>query len=448
MSVTVRFAPSPTGYLHVGNARTAVLNWLFAASQGGRMVLRLDDTDEARSSAEYAEAIIEDILWLGLVHDRIERQSRRAARHREAAGRLKRAGRLYACYETDAELARKRKRQLLKGLPPVYDREGLSLGDEDRARLEREGRSPHWRFLLDRETVTWTDLVRGPQSIDCASLSDPVLIREDGSFLYTLPSVVDDIDFEVSHVIRGEDHVSNTAAQIQLFRALGAAPPEFAHHSLLVAADGGRLSKRTGARSVRDLRADGLEAMTVASYVATVGSSEPVAPHQRMDDLVARFAFAKLSRAPARFDVEELVALNARLLQARPFEEVETQLGRLGVGGGARFWLAVRANCIRLADAPGWWRIATGDIAPVIEADEEDYCALAAGLLPDEPWDDGTWRAWTSAVSDAARRTGRVLYAPLRLALTGQARGPELAAFLPFIGRERAHRRLTAGATR
>jgi len=448
MSAIVRFAPSPTGYLHLGNARTAVVNWLFASAQGGRMVLRLDDTDQARSTAEFAEAIVEDLVWLGLVHDRIERQSHRITAYDAAADRLRRSGRLYACYETDAELGRKRKRQLLKGLPPVYDREGMMLGEAERTALEAEGRTPYWRFVLERETVSWTDCIRGPQSIDCASLSDPVLIRADGTYLYTLPSVVDDIDFEITHVIRGEDHVSNTAVQMQLARALGATPPQYAHHGLLVGADGGRLSKRSGAQSVRDLRAHGLEAMAVASFVATIGTSQPVAPHQRMEDLVARFDLSKLSRAPARFDIEELRALNAKLLAARPYEEVSAQLRRMKVGGGAAFWLAIRANCERLADARDWWHVATGDIQPVIEAEEEGYCAEAAGRLPEEPWGEGTWREWTDALAEETKRSGRLLFAPLRLALTGQARGPELAGFLPFIGRERAHRRLTAGATR
>ncbi len=448
MTVTVRFAPSPTGHLHVGNARTAVLNWLFARAEAGHMVLRFDDTDEARSTAEFAEAIIEDMLWLGLTHERIERQSMRIEPYETAVERLKHKGLLYACFETDAELERKRKRQLLKGMPPVYDREGMNLTDDQCAAFEREGRTPHWRFALEHETVSWNDLVRGEQSIDCASLSDPVLIRGDGSFLYTLPSVVDDIDFSISHVIRGEDHVSNTAVQIQLANALGATPPEFAHHGLLVAADGGRLSKRSGAQSVRDLREAGLEAMTVASFVATIGTSEPVAAHQRLEDLVGSFDLAKLSRAPARFDVEELQALNAKLLGVRDHEDVCGQLDRLEVGGGADFWSAVRGNCQHLTDALVWWQIATEEIEPVIERDEAEYCATAAELLPEEPWGEQTWREWTGAVSETSKRTGSLLFAPLRLALTGQARGPELAALLPFIGRERAHQRLSAGATR
>ena len=441
MSVIVRFAPSPTGRLHIGNTRTALLNWLFARKTGGKFLLRLDDTDTARVTEAFAEAIRSDLAWLGLAHDLFDRQSDRIARYEAIAGTLKAEGRLYACYETPQELERKRKRQLLRGLPPVYDREGLGLGEAGRAALEAEGRRPHWRFKLQPMNVVWDDLVRGLQSVDCASLSDPVLVREDGSYLYTLPSVVDDIDHGITHVIRGEDHVANTAPQIQLFEALGQEPPCFAHHSLLVNAEGGRLSKRDGALSLSEMAEAGFEAMAVASYAATIGTSDPVAPHQRLEDLVARFDFAKLSRAPARFDPEELALVNARLLHGRSYAAVAEELARIGVGGGAAFWLAVRGNLEILADARRWWDIAQGPVEPVI-GDEAEYCRAAADLLPPEPWDGNTWSQWTGAVSEATKRKGRTLFAPLRFALTGQGRGPELGAFLPFIGRQRAEARL------
>ncbi|VAW10025.1 Glutamyl-tRNA(Gln) synthetase [hydrothermal vent metagenome] len=442
MSVTVRFAPSPTGRLHIGNTRTALLNWLFAQQHSGRFMLRMDDTDTARSTEAFAEAIERDLAWLGLAHDLFDRQSGRIARYEAIADKLKVDGRLYACYETPQELERKRKRQLLRGLPPVYDREGLSLGEAERAVLEAQGRHAHWRFKLQPANVVWDDAVRGLQSVDCASLSDPVLVREDGSYLYTLPSVVDDIDHGITHVIRGEDHVANTAPQIQLFEALGQTPPSFAHHSLLVNAEGGRLSKRDGALSLGDMAEAGLEAMAVASYAATIGTSDPVEPHQSLDDLVARFDFAKLSRAPARFDPDELALVNARLLHGRAYAAVAGELTRLGVGGGEAFWLAVRGNLEILADARTWWDIAQGPVAPAI-GDEAEYCRTAAGLLPPEPWDGNTWSQWTGAVSETTKRKGRRLFAPLRFALTGQGRGPELSAFLPFIGRERAEARLS-----
>ena len=441
MSVIVRFAPSPTGRLHAGNTRTALLNWLFARKMGGRFLLRLDDTDLERSTEEFADGIQTDLAWLGVTHDLFDRQSARVERYEEIAQTLKDSGRLYSCYETADELERKRKRQLLRGLPPVYDREGLSLSDADKKKFEEEGRNPHWRFKLDPVNVVWDDLVRGSQSVDCASLSDPVLIRGDGSFLYTLPSVIDDADHQVTHVVRGEDHVANTAPQIQLFEALGFAAPQFAHHSLLVNADGGRLSKRDGAMSLEDFRKNGFEALAVASYAATIGTSDPVEPHQSMDALVARFDFAKLSRAPARFDPEELALVNARLLHGREFSDVADKLADLGVGEGEAFWLAVRGNLEYLADARSWWDIANADIDPVT-TEEEEYCALAAEHLPPEPWDGTTWASWTGELSEIAKRKGRKLFAPLRFALTGQGRGPELAAFLPFIGRQRALARL------
>lgn len=441
MSVIVRFAPSPTGRLHIGNARTALLNWLFARKAGGKLLLRLDDTDTERSTEAFAEGIRADLAWLGLAHDLFDRQSTRAARYEAIAEKLKGEGRLYACYESPDELDRKRKRQLLRGMPPVYDREGLGLTDAQKATFEEEGRRPHWRFKLVQQNVVWNDAVRGLQSVDCASLSDPVLIREDRTYLYTLPSVVDDIDHGITHVIRGEDHVANTAPQIQLFEALSQPVPEFGHHSLLVNAGGGRLSKREGALSIADFREAGLEPMAVNSLAATIGTSDPVEPRQSLDELVLLFDLAKLSRAPARFDAEELTALNAKVLHGRSYPAVAGGLAELGVGGGQGFWHAVRGNLETLADAKSWWDIAEGPIAPVI-GEEAEYLALAAELLPPEPWDGSTWGHWTGALAEASKRKGRTLFQPLRLALTGEARGPELGPFLIFIGRTRALERL------
>lgn len=444
MTVRVRFAPSPTGRIHIGNARTALVNWLFAKGRGGAFVLRLDDTDRARSTEDYARAIADDLAWLAIAPDETVRQSDRLALYDEAAERLKRSGRLYACYETPDELERKRKRLRARGLPPIYDRAGLALSDTDRAGLEAEGRQPHWRFLLDDRTVAWDDLVRGSQSFAGAALSDPVLVRADGSYLYTLPSVVDDIALAISHVIRGEDHVTNTAAQIQIFEALGATPPAFAHHSLLVGAEGQALSKRLGTLSIAALREEGLEPMAVASLAATLGTSEAVSAHADMAGLMAQFDIAHLSRAPARFDEAELRALNARLLHEMPYEAVAERLADLGVGGGAALWTAVRANCDTLADARGWWSVVEGPVTPV--RDEPDYCAEAAEDLPPEPWDTTIWKTWTDAVKARTGRKGRALFMPLRQALTGLDHGPELAALLPLIGRDKAKRRL-AGET-
>lgn len=440
MSVTVRFAPSPTGRLHAGNIRTALFNFLFARKTGGRLLLRLDDTDAERSTEEFAEGIREDLTWLGLDWANEVRQSDRHALYAAAIEKLKGIGRLYPAYETPEELELKRKRQLARGRPPVYDRAALKLTGEERARLEAEGRKPHWRFLLESRDVVWDDLVRGRQHVDAASLSDPVLVREDGTYLYTLPSVVDDIDLGITHVIRGEDHVANTAPQIQLFEALGTAPPAFGHHNLLVGVDGQALSKRDRALSIAALREEGIEALAVASYAAIIGTSESVAPHASLDELVGSFDFAKLSRAPARFDPGELRLLNARLLHMLPFSAVAVRLRAMGVAGGEGFWDSVRGNLALLADARLWWQVVNGPIEPVIT--DPSLCAQAAALLPPEPWDGSTWEKFAAEVKQATGAKGKALFQPLRLALTGREHGPELKHLLPLIGRSRAVARL------
>ncbi len=449
MAVTVRFAPSPTGRLHVGNVRTAILNWLFAKQQGGTFWLRLDDTDVERSTEAFAEGIREDLRWLGLDWSREERQSARVARYKEAAEVLKSSGRLYPCYESEDELDRKRKRQLARGLPPIYDRSALKLTDKERAALEAEGRRPHWRFRLANAEdglsplptiVSWNDLIRGDQTVDVGSLSDPVVIRADGTFLYTFTSVVDDADFKISHVIRGEDHVTNTGVQLQLFEALETEPPAFGHHSLLIGADGHALSKRLGALSIESLRASGLEPMAVASYTALIGTSDPIEPHAHPDELSRLFAFEKISMAPARFDLDELRGLNARLLHKLPYAAVAGRLQAQGVEGGAEFWEAVRGNLAVVDDASRWWRIVAGEVSPLGE--DKELTARAAALLPAEPWDDTTWDVWVAALKAATGRKGRALFHPLRLALTGLEDGPELKVLLPLIGRAKAERRL------
>ncbi len=444
MSVTVRFAPSPTGRLHAGNIRTALLNFLFARKTGGRLIFRLDDTDRERSTEEFAEGIREDLAWLGIGYADEVHQSARFARYAEAVEKLKATGRLYPAYETPEELELKRKRQLARGKPPVYDRAALKLTDEDKAHFEAEGRKPHWRFKLESRDVAWDDLVRGRQHVDAASLSDPVLVRADGTYLYTLPSVVDDIDLGITHVIRGEDHVVNTAPQIQLFEALGAATPAFGHHSLLVNAQGQALSKRDRSLSIQGMREEGIEALAVASYAATIGTSDPVAPHVNLDELVRGFDFGKLSRAPARFDPAELRALNAKLLHMLPFAAVAGRLKAMGVGGGEAFWQAVRGNLAVLGDAKYWWEVVAGPLQPVIA--DAKLCAEASVLLPPEPWDGETWERWSADVKKATGAKGKALFQPLRLALTAREHGPELKQLLPLIGRERAVARLEGKA--
>ena len=436
----VRFAPSPTGLLHVGNIRAALFNWLFAKRNGGTFILRLDDTDLARSKPEFEAAIERDLLWLGLDWARKEKQSDRLAHYDTARDRLVRAGRLYPCYETPDELEFRRKRLLSQGRPPVYDRAALKLSDADRARLEGEGRRPHWRFKLVSEEVRWDDLVRGPQHIDEASQSDPVLVRADGTYLYSFTSVVDDIAFAITHVIRGEDHVTNSGAQIQMFQALDAAVPAFGHLPLLVDATGGGLSKRTGSLAVADLRGRGIEALAVCGLLARLGTADPVEPVTSLEALVATVDFARVGRAAARFSEEELAQLNARTLHILPYEAVQARLPEYL---GEAFWLAVRGNLATLADAAGWAEVVRGPIEPKIE--DADFLCLAAAQLPVEPWSETTWKAWTSGLA-ATGRKGRALFHPLRLALTARETGPEMARLLPLIGRAKAEARLRGRA--
>ena len=436
----VRFAPSPTGLLHVGNARTAVVNWLFAKKTGGKFFLRIDDTDTERSKPEYEIAIVEDLNWLGLTHDLFARQMERSDAHATAAEKLKANGRLYPAYETADELDRRRKRQVAMHKPPVYDRAALNLSAQDRAKLEAEGRKPHWRFKLSQTKVAWRDLIRGEVEIDTAHLSDPVLIREDGRFLYTLPSVADDVDFAVSHIVRGEDHVTNTAAQIEIFEALGARVPEFAHFPLLIGAGGEALSKRIGSLSLREVRESGIEPLALASYLAKTGTSDAIELRASLDVLAGEFDFARIGRAPAHFDPRELEGLNAKLLHGLGYDAVAARLTAMGVPGGAEFWDAVKPNLARLSDARDLSALVTGPVVPVIE--DAAFAASAAGHLPPEPWDENTWSAWTKAVSAATGAKGRSLFHPLRLALTGREHGPELKKLLPLIGRGRALARL------
>lgn len=433
MSITVRFAPSPTGLLHVGNARTALLNWLFAKKLGGRFLLRIDDTDAARSTKAFEEAIYRDLAWLGLTHDGTDRQINRLTKYSAAFYQLQVTGRIYPCFETEGELERQRSLQAARKLPPIYNR--ASLEPANKAKWEGEGRKPHWRFKLSRSKMSWTDLVRGPVEIDTATMSDPVLVREDGAFLYTLPSVADDIDMAISHVVRGEDHVTNTAAQIEIFQALGAALPKFAHFPLLVGAGGEALSKRLGSLSLESLREDGMEPLAVAAYLAKIGTSDPVEPRQTLGELAEEFDFAKIGRAPAHFVPEELDALNAKTLHAMPYSAVANSVPQ-----GEAFWDAIKPNLTKRADIAGLARLVSGPVTPVIE--DVALAAAAAALLPPEPWDQETWGAWTKTVSAQTGAKGRGLFHPLRLALTGLEHGPELKKLLPLIGRDKSVARL------
>ena len=435
MNVKVRFAPSPTGFMHIGNTRTALFNWLLAKKLGGRFMLRIDDTDILRSKAEYETAIREALTWLGLTWSEEARQSARVERYREITEKLKQSGRVYACYETPEELEFMRKRLLNRGLPPIYDRSALRLTAEQIARYEAEGRRPHYRFkLLDGEIV-WNDLVRGECHYSEKNLSDPVIIREDGSFLYHLPSVIDDVDFGITHIVRGEDHVTNTAAQIQMFEAVGGKIPVFAHLPLLTGKEG-KLSKRLGSLGVRELRAEGVEAMAICSFLAKLGTSEAIEPFYSLEDLAASLDFAKIGRAQPKFDEAELKHFNTRLLHAMPYSMIKNRYPEIS----ENFWLAVRGNLETAADIVLWDNICRRPLAPQIE--DRELTGLAADLLPPEPWNEKTFNDWLSAVKTRSGKKGRDLFHPLRKALTAEENGPELKILLPLIGREKAYKRL------
>ncbi|RKQ71508.1 glutamyl-tRNA synthetase [Litorimonas taeanensis] len=441
MTVRVRFAPSPTGKLHVGNVRTALMNWLFAKKEGGTFILRIDDTDLERSTNAYEDGIREDLTWLGFEWQETFNQSHRFPEYEAAAKKLKAEGFLYPCYETSEELDRQRKLQRVQGKPPVYNRGALELTDADIAKLEAEGRKPHWRFKLSGNPVTWTDIVRGEQTIDTSSISDPVLIRADGSFLYTLPSVVDDIEAKITHVIRGEDHVTNSGAQIEIFKSLSDHLPSFAHTPLLVGKDGKGLSKRLGSLSMGELREQYIEPLAICSLLGKIGTSDPIEARPSLDVLVEEFSFEKIGRAPARFDEDELLLINGRLLHETPFEDVEERLEALGVAGGSALWFAIRGNVEKLSDAVLWSTTLFAPMPGRIEEEDKEFCAQAAGLLP-ETVDQGSWGPWLSAVKAETGRKGKGLFMPLRRALTGQDHGPEMEPLLALMGAEKARLRL------
>jgi glutamyl-tRNA synthetase len=442
MPPVYRFAPSPTGYIHIGNARTALWNALLAKKRAGTFILRFDDTDRERSKPEYVEAIIEDLGWLGIVPDRIEHQAARVDRYGAALEGLKARRLVYPAYESAEELERKRKRQQARGLPPVYDRAALKLTAGDHARLEAEGRHPHWRFRLSGETVRWQDGIRGESHIETTSLSDPVLVRADGTVLYTFASVVDDRDMGVTDILRGEDHVANTAVQIELFRALGAEPPRFSHHNLIVAAGGEEMSKRTGALSIRSFRAEGADPLAVAIVATLTGTSEPVRPLPDLAALADLLDEPKLSRALTKFQPDEIRDLSARLLHARPFSAVAPALAAMGIADerAEAFWGAIHGNVARIEEARDWWGILAGERHFAV--DDADFLAEAAACLPEEPFDAATWPAWIAAIQARTGRKGKALFMPLRLALTGLETGPELRAVLPLLGRSAVLSRL------
>lgn len=437
--IVTRFAPSPTGYLHIGNLRTALFNYLIARKSGGEFILRLDDTDQERSKQAYIDAIQQDLEWLGIGWDRIEQQSKRLDRYKDAADKLRADGRFYECFETPGELDLKRKKQLNMGRPPVYDRAALEMDDATRLRMRAE-RDGYWRFLLDQARIEWTDGILGPLSIDAASVSDPVLIRADGQVLYTLASVVDDTDMGVTNIVRGSDHVTNTATQIQIIEALGGTAPSFAHHSLLTGPQGEPLSKRLGTLSLRDLRAQGVTPMALLSLMARLGSSQPVDLRASLDEIAEGFDLSQFGSAPTKFDAEDLWPLTRADVQSRPFDAVADQLAALGVPDdlAQQFWQVARENITRLEDVGPWWTLCQQGADPVIDAEDAEFVAEALTLLPPPPYGPSAWKEWTDAVKAQTGRKGRALFMPLRKALTGQAHGPDMAALMPLLQHVRA----------
>ena len=429
IKIKTRFAPSPTGMMHIGNARTALITWLFARNSGGAFLLRIDDTDQARSEEKYERAIEQSLEWLGMDWDEKANQKDRMALYEGKIEELKVAGRLYACYETPEELSLKRKSQLSAGKPPIYDRASLDLTDEQKAAYEAEGRSPHWRFKMEHKAIEWVDLIRGDVKFAGADMSDPVVLREDGSPLYHLCSVIDDVEFGITHVVRGEDHVSNTATHVQMFEALGADVPTFAHLPLIASKDGGKLSKRLGSLSILELRdEEGLEPMAINALLGRMGTSDPIEPFGTIAPLVESFDFSKFSRGTPKLDVEEMLRLNAKILHELDFDAVKDQLD---TDVDEEFWNAVRPNLEKLSDVKEWWDVARGAVSPVIE--DADYIAAALALLPEGDWNLETWGTWTAAIKEQTGRKGKELFMPLRQALTGMSHGPDMGEMLVLI---------------
>lgn len=433
-NIKVRFAPSPTGWIHIGNIRTALFNYLWTKKMGGTLLLRIDDTDKVRSKAEYEEGIRDALVWLGIKWDEEARQSARVDRYDEVVEKLKSEGRIYACYDTAEELEFKRKRLMAKGLPPIYDRQALNYTQEDIARFEAEGRKPHYRFKLLDEDIIWEDVVRGTCKYDATKLSDPIIIREDGSYLYHLPSVIDDVDFGITHIVRGEDHVTNTASQIQMFEAIGGNVPTFAHLPLLTGKEG-KLSKRLGSLGVKELRENGIESMAICSFLAKLGTSDAIEPFYSLEALAESLDFSKIGRSQPKFDEEELQKFSTKLVHNMPYSALKDNFGV-----SEEFWEDVKGNLDIAKDVLTWDNICNKEIEPVIE--DADFTTKASELLPNGEFDVETFGEWINEVKSATGRKGKDLFHPIRMALTAEANGPELKTLLPLIGYDKAYKRL------
>ena len=441
MKIKLRFAPSPTGNLHVGNARTALVNYLFSKCNNGEMLLRIDDTDPERSKTEFEENIKKDLNWLGIFWENTDRQSLRIDKYNNALNKLFEIGRAYRCYETSEELSLKRKAQLISGKPPVYDRQAMSLTEDDHQKFKREGKLPHWRFKLIDQDVNWTDLIRGYCNYNMKSLSDPVIMREDGRPIYTLASVVDDIDHNITHIIRGEDHTTNSAAQIQLFQALGSKSPKMGHLSLIAGSEGEGLSKRLGSLTLGELRKDGIESNALASLLARLGTSDPIVAFKTMEEIIRSFDLSKFSRNTAKFDVNELNFINKKSIQLLDYDDAKEKLKSLGLDANKEFWDLVSGNLDNLKQSIIWWKVIYGKIEPII--DNPEIIKIAKENFPNDKLDNSTWGTWSKKISNLSGLKGKELFTTLRKAITSQEHGPELSKLLPVLGREKILSRLS-----
>ena len=435
MTVITRFAPSPTGLLHLGNIRTALINWLYARTHNGKFILRIDDTDQERSKDEYISKIKYDLEWLGIDYDDTFNQSSRFERYREQFEKLKADGRIYPCYETPEELERKRKLQMASGGKQVYDRSSLSLTDEEKRSYEDDGRKPHWRFLLQTERLKWNDLLKGELDIDLTSLSDPVLFREDGVPLYTFSSAVDDIDYNITNVIRGDDHTSNTAVQIEIINAIDKNRITFAHHALLKASSGDKLSKRDNVISIDSFRKSNLEPLAILSLLATIGTSQSIELKDSLNQIISEFKLETISTSPGRIEIDVLNALNKKQVQKLNFDDVSERLKNIDEKIDEKFWNTIRSNLETVEGVKQWSDIVFDSKS--IEAEDKEYIKSAMELIPDDPWDENTWELWTSAIKEKTGRKGKELFLPLREAFTGMSHGPEMKLLIQLIGREK-----------
>ena len=435
MTVITRFAPSPTGLLHLGNIRTALINWLYARTHNGKFILRIDDTDQERSKDEYISKIKYDLEWLGIDYDDTFNQSSRFEGYREQFEKLKADGRIYPCYETPEELERKRKLQMASGGKQVYDRSSLSLTDEEKRAYEDDGRKPHWRFLLQTERLKWNDLLKGELDIDLTSLSDPVLFREDGVPLYTFSSAVDDIDYNITNVIRGDDHTSNTAVQIEIINAIDKNKITFAHHALLKASSGDKLSKRDNVISIDSFRKSNLEPLAILSLLATIGTSQSIELKDSLNQIISEFKLETISTSPGRIEIDVLNALNKKQVQKLNFDEVSERLKNINEKIDEKFWNTIRSNLETVEGVKQWSDIVFD--SKLIEAEDKEYIKSAMELIPDDPWDENTWELWTSAIKEKTGRKGKELFLPLREAFTGMSHGPEMKLLIQLIGREK-----------